>query len=139
MSSLFYKKLFADYLTNEDIIISGTLTPAHWEHNGDIKQFSIISDLSEEYFIEKFKNKRKLLKLLNNRVQIKGKLRIDDYGNQFIKIKDIKVLSGPSSLSLSLLRTTDIAFHSEEFPSAVPKQYAINQYGQYSDLSSVTQ
>ena len=94
--------------------ITGTLNPIRWDKNGRIKQFSIYSEEEEDVIIEHFQNKRKLTKLLNKRVIAVGKVRLDEEGNKYIKLKNIKELTGPTSPAINLVKPIDAGLWNEE-------------------------
>ncbi len=110
--------------------IIGTLNPIRWDKNGRIKQFSIYSEEEEDVIIENFQNKRKLTKLLNKRVIAVGKVRLDEDGNKYIKLKSIKELTGPTSPAINLVKPIEAGLWNEEYSLSIPKEYALHQYNQ---------
>lgn len=113
---------------NESIV--GILNPICWNKNGEIKQFSIYSTDEEDFIIEGYPKKQKLMRMLNKRVLAEGKVRIDENEVKFIKIKNIKELSGPGSPVNSFIRPPGPSLWNEEYSLSIPKEYALGQFGQ---------
>lgn len=114
--------------------IVGTLNPISWDRNDGIKQFSIYSTDEEDIIIEGYTNKRKLIGMLNKRVLAKGNIRIDENGDKFIRIKEIKKISGQSSPTNNFFGPTVPSLWNEEYSLSIPKEYTFSQYGQENEV-----
>ncbi|ATH07309.1 hypothetical protein BIY24_04965 [Halobacteriovorax marinus] len=130
MKKFWNDTFYINSLTEKEESIVGTLNPIRWDKNGEIKQFSIYSTDEEDIIIEGYPKKRKLIKMLNKRVLAKGKVRIDENGDKFIKINNIKEISGPGAPVNSFIRPIEPSLWNEEYSLSIPKEYALAQYGQ---------
>ena len=98
-------------------------------------KFSIYSDTEEDIIIDNYKNKRKLKKLLNKRVQAKGKVQTNKWGDKYIRIKSIKELADPESPPENLLETPRSHLWIEDYPLSFPKEHMFSKYISLEDLS----
>lgn len=122
----YLKKLNTQYKT-----IIGTLNPINWDNDGVPNLFSIFTDDEEDIIVEGYQNRKKLLKLLNKRVIAKGILRINKDNEKLLHAKSIRELTGPTSPAMNISNSVRPNFWEDEYSLAIPKEYALKQYGQF--------
>ena len=69
---------------------TGILTPSDWDENGKVERISLQTIDEKEYLIEKNKLEIELRHLLNERVQLKGKVRERIDGKRSLLVQDYK-------------------------------------------------
>lgn len=69
---------------------TGILTPSDWDEHGNIKGISLQTIDENEYLIEKNKLETELRLLLNERVELKGKVRERIDGKKSLVVQDYK-------------------------------------------------
>ena len=78
---------------SKDTVIVGIVIPAIWNDNGQVTGTAINTFDEKEYIVEKDKSGRALIKLLQERVEVTGKIRERLDGKKIIRIQTVKSLT----------------------------------------------
>ena len=72
--------------------ITGIVMPHNWDEDGKIIQIAIYTNKEEVYLVEHNHLAQELLKLINRRVEVKGRKRVRMDGNKYIAVHNYIVL-----------------------------------------------
>jgi hypothetical protein len=77
---------------SKDTVLVGVVVPAIWNENGQVTGTAINTFDEKEYIVEKDRSGRVLIKLLQKRVEVIGKIRERLDGKKTIRIQTVKSL-----------------------------------------------
>jgi hypothetical protein len=77
---------------SKDTVLVGIVVPAIWNENGQVTGTAINTFDEKEYIVEKDRSGRVLIKLLQKRVEVIGKIRERLDGKKTIRIQTVKSL-----------------------------------------------
>lgn len=76
----------------QDINITGIIMPNNWDENGKVIEIALYTNTEEVYAVEHNRLTQELMKLMHNRVEVKGKIRKHPDGNRSISAQNYIVL-----------------------------------------------
>jgi hypothetical protein len=88
---------------SKDTVIVGIVVPAIWNEKGQVTGTAINTFDEKEYIVEKDRYGRVLIKLLQKRVEVTGKIREQLDGKKIIRIQTVKSLSNSDQNQLCSL------------------------------------
>ena len=72
--------------------VTGIIMPHNWDENGKVIQIALYTNTEEVYGVTHTRLTPKLMKLIHNRVTVKGKIREHPDGNKSIDVQNYIVL-----------------------------------------------
>lgn len=121
-------------ISKHEETIRGILNPIRWDKYGRVTQYSIYSEEEEDIIILDRVHRKKLEKLVNQHVQAKGKVIQVDEDTKYLRLKNIKALTGPNTPLNPHFGSFDKNFWDEEYSLSIPKEYAFSRYHQVSEF-----